>query len=113
MSIGISPVGGAVGAEVTGIDLSGPLAVSAIGAIRTTLADRSVVFFRNQSLTPEQHIGLARQFGDINVNRFFAHANGYPEIALVATAPEQEKNIGGCRNLAAYSCGGTDRWLPG
>ena len=54
-----------------------------------------MVFFRDQTLTPEQHIALARQFGAINVNRFFAHADGYPEIALVVKEPDQTKNIGG------------------
>jgi taurine dioxygenase len=54
-----------------------------------------VVFFRDQSLTPDQHIGLARQFGEININRFFTHAEGYPEIALVVKEPDQTKNIGG------------------
>ena len=77
------------------MDLSRPLAPGARDTIRETLADRGVVFFRDQTLTPEQHIGLARQFGDINVNRFFAHADGYPEIALVAKEREQTKNIGG------------------
>jgi taurine dioxygenase len=94
-SIQIRPVGGAVGAEIAGLDLSEPLADTARDTIRQTLADRGVVFFRDQSLTPEQHIGLARQFGEINVNRFFAHADGYPEIALVVKEPQQTKNIGG------------------
>jgi taurine dioxygenase len=94
-SIQIRPVGGSVGAEMTGVDLSEPLPVQARDTIRKTLADRGVVFFRDQSLTPEQHIGLARQFGEINVNRFFAQADGYPEIALVAKEPQHTKNIGG------------------
>lgn len=88
-------IGGAVGTEISGIDLSEPLADPARDTIRRTLADRGVVFFRDQSLTPEQHIGLARQFGNININRFFASADGYPEIALVAKEPQQTRNIGG------------------
>jgi taurine dioxygenase len=88
-------VSGAVGAEIAGVDLSEPLEAQARDTIRKTLADHGVVFFRDQSLTPEQHIGFARQFGDINVNRFFAHADGYPEIALVSKEPDQTKNIGG------------------
>jgi taurine dioxygenase len=94
-AIEIRPVGHAVGTEILGVNLSEPLAQAARDTIRTTLADRGVVFFRDQSLTPEQHIGLARQFGDINVNRFFAHADGYPEIALVVKEPHQTRNIGG------------------
>jgi taurine dioxygenase len=91
----IRPAGGAVGAEIIGVDLSEPLTLGVRDTIRRTLADRGVVFFRDQALTPDQHIGLARQFGDININRFFAHADGYPEIALVVKEPDQTRNIGG------------------
>jgi taurine dioxygenase len=94
-SIQIRPAGGAVGAEITSIDLSMPLADQALDTVKQTLASRGVVFFRDQCLTPEQHIRLARQFGAININRFFAHADGYPEIALVVKEPHQTKNIGG------------------
>jgi taurine dioxygenase len=94
-TIEIQPASGAVGAVMTGVDLSGPLAPHARDLIRRTLADRGVVFFRDQALTPDQHIALARQFGEINVNRFFAHADGHPEIALVVKEPDQTRNIGG------------------
>lgn len=94
-SIQITPASGAVGAEIAGIDLSEPLRDDALATVKQTLADRGVVFFRDQSLSPEQHIALARQFGDININRFFANAEGYPEIALVVKEPEQKTNIGG------------------
>ena len=94
-ALDVRQVGGAIGAEITGVDLSEPLGPGIRDVIRQTLADRGVVFFRDQSLTPDQHIALAHQFGDINVNRFFAYAEGYPEIALVVKEPEQTKNIGG------------------
>ena len=94
-AIEIRPSSGAVGAEISGVDLSEPLAPTACDTIKRTLADRGVVFFRDQTLTPEQHIAAARQFGAININRFFTPADGYPEIALVAKEPEQTTNIGG------------------
>ena len=91
----IRPVSGAVGAEIYGIDLAEPIIDETLSTIRHTLADRGVVFFRDQLLTPEQQIAFARRFGNINLNRFFAHADGYPEIALVVKEPHQTKNIGG------------------
>jgi taurine dioxygenase len=94
-SIDVRPVGGVVGAEILGVDLAAPLGDQAMQTIRRTLADHGVVFFRDQALTPAQHIDFARQFGAINVNRFFAQVEGYPEIALVAKEPHQTKNIGG------------------
>ena len=93
-SLRIQPVTGAVGAEIQGIDLAA-LSDAEVATIRDTLFDRGVVFFRDQSLTPEQHIACAARFAPINVNRFFAHAPGYPQIAEVRKEPEQKKNIGG------------------
>jgi taurine dioxygenase len=91
----IRPITGAVGAEICGIDLAEPINDESLNVIRRTLAERGVVFFRDQRLTPEQHIAFARRFAKININRFFAHADGYPEIALVVKEPHQTKNIGG------------------
>jgi len=91
----ICPVSGAVGAEIRGIDLAEPINDETLTTIRRVLGDRGVVFFREQSLTPDQHISFARCFSSINVNRFFSHVDGYPEIALVEKAPHQTKNIGG------------------
>src|ERR1700754_3643231 len=68
LSLTVRPASGGVGADVLGVDLSRPLLSEARDAIRRALADRGVVFFRDQALSPAQHIALARQFGDINVN---------------------------------------------
>ncbi len=91
----VRPMSGTTGAEIGGVDLSGPLSGATIAEIRRVLADRGVVVFRDQTLTPEQHIAAARRFGEVSVNRFFAHAEGYPEIAMVAKEPDQTANIGG------------------
>ena len=53
------------------------------------------IFFRDQKLTPEQHIEFARRWAPIDVNRFFKAVQGYPEIAEVRKEPEQKTNIGG------------------
>jgi taurine dioxygenase len=91
----IRPMSGSTGAEIGGVDLSVGLSDATIAGIRDVLAEYGVVVFRDQILSPEQHIAAARSFGDINVNRFFRHADGYPEIALVSKEPDQTANIGG------------------
>jgi taurine dioxygenase len=91
----IRPLSGTVGAEIGGVDLGGTLSDAAVAGIRHALAEHGVVVFRDQTLTPEQHIAVARHFGKINVNRFFTHEEGHPEIALVSKEPDQTANIGG------------------
>jgi taurine dioxygenase len=94
-SIRICKVGAAAGAEIEGLDLSRPLGDDAVAMVRSALFEHGVIFFRDQRLTPEQHIAFAEQFAPININRFFAHAPGYPMIAEVRKEPEQKTNIGG------------------
>jgi len=94
-TIEVRPLSGAVGAEIFGVDLSQPLSDGTFGEIRQTFLEHGVVFFRDQTLTPEQHIAAAGRFGPININRFFKHVDGHPQIAEVRKEPEQKTNIGG------------------
>jgi len=91
----IRPLSSALGAEIHGVDLSRELSNSQFAAIRQTYHRYGVIFFRDQELTPEQHIAFARRWGDINVNRFFKPVDGHPMIAEVRKEPGQERNIGG------------------
>lgn len=86
---------GGCGAEILGVDLSRPQSAGELALIRDAQHAHGVVFFRDQSITPEQHIAFARQWGDIVINKFFEALDGYPEIALVNKAETDVKNIGG------------------
>lgn len=93
-SLDIRPISGALGAEIHGIDLATEADPAVWAAVHAALAEYGVIFFRDQELTPEQHIAMAERFAPININRFFAHAEGYPQIAEVRKEPDQKKNIG-------------------
>ena len=90
----IEPLSNAVGAEIRGVDLARELAPATFAEIRRAFHDHGVIFFRDQRLSPEQHIAFAERFGKINVNRFFGHVPGYPTIAEVRKEPDQKKNLG-------------------
>jgi taurine dioxygenase len=91
--IQVTPLATQVGAEISGVDLATPFEPG-VAEIRRALGEYGVVFFRDQQLSPEQHIAFARCFGEIDVNRFFAALPGYPMIAEVRKEPEQQRNIG-------------------
>ncbi|MBL8701716.1 MAG: TauD/TfdA family dioxygenase [Alphaproteobacteria bacterium] len=93
-TIDIQPLTGALGAEILGIDLSRPLDDGRVREIRQAFLDHGVIFFRDQTLTPEQHIAFAERFAPINVNRFFTAVPGHPQIAEVRKEPQQTRNIG-------------------
>jgi taurine dioxygenase len=93
--IRVVPLSRAVGAEIAGVDLAAPVPDAVFAEIRRAFGEYGVVFFRDQHLTPDQHVGFAERFGPININRFFAAVPGYPMIAEVRKEPEQTRNIGG------------------
>ena len=92
--IRVEPLSTALGADISGIDLAKPPAEAVLAEIRHAFGEHGVIFFRDQQLTPEQHLAFAERFGGIDVNRFFAAVPGYPMIAEVRKEPEQRRNIG-------------------
>ena len=85
---------GGCGAELLGGDLAA-MSNRQWGEVQRAFAEHGVVFFRDQKLSPEQHLEFARRWGPIDVNRFFTAVAGYPEIAEVRKEPAQKTNIGG------------------
>ena len=93
-SLDVKPLAGGLGAEILGVDLRTDLPAEAWRTIDAAFAEHGVIFFREQDLTPEQHIAFAGHFGPINVNRFFTPVPGHPQIAEVRKEPHHRKNIG-------------------
>jgi taurine dioxygenase len=54
-----------IGAEISGIDLRQPLSAAHRDHIKALLLKHRVLFFRDQPISGEQQIALARQFGKI------------------------------------------------
>ena len=90
----IRPMSNHVGSELLGVDIN-TLTDHDIGLVKSTLADRGLVVFRDQRLNEAQHIAFARRVGPIVVNNYFPENDGYPEIAEVRKAETQMANIGG------------------
>ena len=91
----IKPTSGSIGAEIHGVNLSTDLSDAVFSEIRQTFIDHGLIFFRNQELTPDDHLRFAKRWGEININRFFAKVEGYEQIAEVKKDSDQEINIGG------------------
>jgi len=55
--------------EVSGVDLTRPLAPEQIAAIETAIAEHAVLVFRDQRLTDEQQLSFSRCFGELEETR--------------------------------------------
>ena len=93
--IDVHPVSGALGAEITGVDISLPLDTEVVSEIRKALLNHLVIFFQNQVITPQQQLNFAEQFG---VPMEYPQLKGLPECPLVTEVIKLEHetlNFGG------------------
>jgi taurine dioxygenase len=94
-SLQIRRVAGALGAEISGVDLAQELPDATIAAIRQALLDHQVVFFRDQALTPDQQVAFGARFGPLNIHPYVAGMAGHPEVMEVIKEPQDRINFGG------------------
>jgi taurine dioxygenase len=63
--ITVTPVAGALGAVVDGVDLHRPLDDATTQLVRDALHEHSVLFFRDQDLTEDEQLAFAARFGTV------------------------------------------------
>ena len=74
----------AIGAEISGVDLGGPLGNSQVSELHDALMAHHVIFFRDQEMSVEQHKAFGRLFGELLVHPAArAELEGHPEIRVV------------------------------
>ncbi|MFJ7063332.1 TauD/TfdA dioxygenase family protein [Streptomyces microflavus] len=61
---GIRRVGPRIGAEVIGLDLTKPVDGATADQLRQAFREHKVLVFRNQHLTPDQHVEAVRVFAE-------------------------------------------------
>ncbi len=87
--------GDAIGAEITGADLTTPVSDSQFAEITETLNRYAVVVIRDQTLTPAQLAAFARRFGTPQVNvRAEANSDETPEVFWVSNVTKDGKPLG-------------------
>ena len=94
-AMGIHPVAGALGAEVSGLDLARPLDDATVAALRQAWLEHLVLFFRDQDLSPAQFLAFARRFGEPIEYPFVRGLDDYPEIIPVLKLAHERVNFGG------------------
>ncbi|MAH84189.1 MAG: taurine dioxygenase [Rhodospirillaceae bacterium TMED8] len=95
MTITIDPVTAAIGAEIKGVDLSLTLEDQLVSNIRSALLNYKVIFFRDQNITPIQHVTLAKRFGTIVEYPLVKGLEEAPEVIPVVKLEHEIDNFGG------------------
>ena len=89
----IKLVSGALGAEVKGIDLKDS-SLENWKKINNLLLEHKALFFRDQDITSEEQINLAKHFGPLERHIYVKGRKDYPEILRIIKAPEEKRQWG-------------------
>lgn len=99
-TIRIEPVGYALGAKVTGLDLSSPLREQDLQAIRDAWARHLVLVFPGQQLDPDTLVEFTRHFGELDdyESQPFNRHPQHKEVMLLSNKPVEGKVPPGANN---------------
>ncbi len=89
----VAPIAGAIGADVTGIDVKN-LPDQEFNALRDTLHCYGVIAIREQQLTPAEQLAFVKRFGGIH---FHPHVQGLPdqpEVMEILKTETDKQNFG-------------------
>jgi len=91
----VRPFAAPVGAEIIDLDISKSINTEDFARIHRAHLDHHVLVFRDQQITPQEHIDFSRRFGplEIHVLHQFQLKN-HPEILIVSNIKENGEPIG-------------------
>lgn len=95
MSISVTPMTDLFGAEVTGVDLSGPVSDDDAETLRAALRDHLVIVVRDQNLSPSQYLEATKVFGSpVEQHLSKLLMEDHPEIAVLDSRVANTKKDG-------------------
>lgn len=95
MQVTVKKIAGALGAEVSGVDLTRELSDDTIAQIRQAWLEHVVIFFRDQNLTSAQYLAFAERIGQPVEYPFMKGIDGFPVITPVVKLEHDRINFGG------------------
>jgi taurine dioxygenase len=91
----ITPLAGAVGAEVRGVAAGAPLAPAMQARLREIWLGAGVLVLPDQPLTSQAFLGFARAFGEVSDYPFLRGLADFPQITEVVKLEHESVNFGG------------------
>ena len=113
MTIDIRPLSDALGAEISGVDLSADIAEETFAEIRQAWLDHCLLLFRGVDWTAEQQIAFTRRFGPLHIMTPLQYnLPDHPEIFRISNLVEQGKDVGLRRAGWGWHSDGEDKQIP-
>ena len=83
-----------IGGLVHGLDLSKGVDDDLFQAIHRAWMDHQVLFFRDQSITAQEHLDFAGMFGQYHIHPAAPYADGNPALMVIHTDRDSKRNNG-------------------
>lgn len=85
----------ALGATVSGIDLSQDFSDAEVAALRDAFNTHGLLLFRGQDVSPEDHVRFSRRFGELEHHVLNdALLDGLPEIYILSNLKKNGRRVG-------------------
>src|SRR5262252_6887725 len=98
MTLTVKNLDAPLGAEISGIDLSGPITSSAVETIEGVWRDRLVIVFHDQKLSDPQLIAFSKYFGELDPPGPNPYGQPFlkdhPELNVISNVVENGKPMG-------------------
>lgn len=95
MALNIRKLTGHFGAEVLDIDLSEPMSDATFAAVSAAFDEHSLILFRGQHLSPEQHIAFSSRWGELEQHVLQEYTlQGHPELFVLTNKKQNGKPLG-------------------
>ncbi len=91
----VKQLAGALGAEISGVDLSKGVPSSLAADIRKVFLDHQVIFLHDQNLTPGEFLDFAKAMGEPIEYPFVKGLDGFTHIIEVKKLEHEKVNFGG------------------
>ena len=89
-NIEVRPLTPQIGAEIDGLDLSRQLDDDTFDDLKDALNKHLVIFFRDQDISPAEHLAFARRFGEVEPpHPIFGKVPECPEVSIIEQKGEQ------------------------
>ncbi len=95
LTMQVKKIAGALGAEISGVDLAAGLSAAVAADIRKVFLEHQVIFLRNQALSPAQFLAFAQFMGQPIEYPFVKGIEGFPHIIEVKKLEHEKVNFGG------------------
>jgi taurine dioxygenase len=86
--IRVAPLTGALGAEVSGVQLR-DLDDETFAELHDAWLEHKVVFFRDQELTRDEHVAYGSRWGSLEQHPFTPNEADHPQIVVLESTPER------------------------